>query len=189
MAEGKDRLAAITAALLLLAPADWGCASVAQPQPNDRTGPLESPVAQDKDKADPTPTPMPTVCFTLNNESGEHEICRISPTPQIPPNNVLKDGLNRDVGYAKEARKADRAAGRSVQSDEESERVPVQILLESADYTEDVEAWLTRKRILHVSEDLGGDAIHAAVPILLMPELSRMDGVMEITKLIPVGVD
>ena len=155
------RFLLIAAAAALLA-----CGPVAQPAPAD-DGAL--PAAQQAGAADPTePPPPPTL-----------------PTPTYPK---LRHSLQHDVVQFEEAQ--DAASGPSGQSGSTPEDTAVYVEIFLSANKAEVAAWLRSKGVTpgHADDpDISG--LDAYVPLSLLGELSRQDGVTGIRQPRPVYTD
>ena len=156
--------------LLLSASALLACASAAQPD----TGTERVPAAQGEE-ATAEPTPEPTVCVTFLNEHNQvAEDCFIPPDPEPETN------LKGDLGTAiKEAREANDAR-RSPQSPENSELIYIEIVLADGNNGQAVVKWLNGKSIEYEDRISDYGKIYVLFPVLLLPDLSEVDGVNEI---------
>ena len=164
--------------LLLSASALLACASAAQPD----TGTERFPVAQGGEPTtEPTaesttePTPKPTVCVTFLNEQDQRaEDCFTPPDPEPETN---PEG---DLGTAiKEAREANQAR-RSPKSPENTEPIYIEIWLEDGNNGKAVIKWLKGKNLEYKDRISEKQKIFVYVPVLLLPDLSEVDGVNEI---------
>ena len=188
----------LTALALLIAAATimLACGPAAQPIPDagdalpaapQAAGGGEEPAAEPTD----TPTPVPTVCLQGTDWDGtkfEHCITPIPPeTPKYPN---LSYELLEQVGKFEEAQEAqDAVSGASGQSGIAAEDpvVDVEVFFSSPN-TDVAAAWLRSKGVLpfevdreastYFVEDVG--YIGGVIPVSLMAELSRQEGVVEV---------
>ena len=151
--------------------------------------------APDQEEATNTPTPAPTVCIQTIDRDGElFDIC-ITPMPPKTPKypNLTGDLEAKVVEFEETQGAASGASGQSGSTARDSV-VLVEIFLSSPN-TDDIAAWLMSKGVspfdvevdakeasppssTYFVEDVG--YIGGLIPVSLMGELSRLEGVVEV---------
>ena len=187
----------LTALALLIAAATimLACGPAAPPIPEEgdtftAAPQVEGGSEEPEEEPTATPTPVPTVCLQgeIDGERFEHCITPFPPkTPKYPN---LSGNLQDQVEEFEEAQDArDAASGASGQSGSATEDslVDVEVLFSSPN-TDAAAAWLRSKGVLpfevdreastYFVEDVG--YIGGVIPVSLMGELSRQEGVVEV---------
>ena len=185
------------ALLIVVATTLLACGPAAQTAPADD---LALPAAPDTGgdaptQGEATPTPAPTVCIqAIDRDGGLFDICITPMPPKTPQYPNLTGDLAAKVVEFEEAQ--DAASGSSGQSGSAAgdSVVLVEIFLSSPN-TDDIAAWLMSKGVspfevevdaeeasppssTYFVEDVG--YIGGLIPVSLMGELSRLEGVVEV---------
>lgn len=185
-------LIAVTTALL-------ACEPAAQTAPADD---IALPAAQDtggdalaQQEATNTPTPAPTVCIqAIDRDGGLFDICITPMPPKTPQYPNLTGDLEAKVVEFEEAQYAASDASGQSGSTAGDSVVLVEIFLSSPN-TDDIAEWLMSKGVspfavkvdaeessppssTYFVEDVG--YIGGLIPVSLMGELSRLEGVVEV---------
>ena len=192
----------LTALALLIAAATimLACGPAAQPLPEEgdtftAAPQVEGGSEEPAEEPTATPTPVPTVCLQgeIDGERFEHCITPFPPkTPKYPN---LSGDLQDQVEEFEEAQDArDAASGASGQSGitAEDSVVFVEIFLSSPN-TDTVAAWLRSKGVLPLDIEKevatyfveGVGYLSGSIPVSLMGELSRQEGVVEVREPYP----
>ena len=135
------------------------------------------------------PTPMPTACVTLEDDHGRRELCFTKPTPLPFRDHVFPTGLGYEIVRAQEEAARREAEGEPRLQPEDSERVEVRVVIDhwAGYYGTAVARWLMDYDISYHYHGPEYDEVvfSAAIPILLLPELSERSGVRNIEHLRP----